>query len=61
MQAVLIEQVLAFQKSLRSFSPITVCILAQCQTLGGGAGGHVSPHEEDASVLKKLFRALYVR
>ena len=33
-------QVIAFQKSWRSFSPITVCILAQCQcrTQGGGGG-----------------------
>ena len=35
-------QVLAFQKSWRSFSPITVCLLAQCQCrtgVGGGGGG----------------------
>ena len=39
-------QVLAFQKSWRSFSPITVCIIAQCQCpTGGGVGGwgHVPP------------------
>ena len=41
-------QVLAFQKSWRSFSPITVCIIAQCQcrTGGGGGGGARAPHEE---------------
>ena len=40
-------QVLAFQKSWRSFSPITVCIIAQCQckTAGGGGGaGDTCPH-----------------
>ena len=33
------QQVLAFQKSWRSFSPITVCIIAQCQCRTGGGGG----------------------
>ena len=50
-------QVLAFQKSWRSFSPITVCIIAQCQCRTGGGWGHVPlpPHEEAAvSVLKKF-------
>ena len=42
-------QVIAFQKSWRSFSPITVCILAQCQCKtqgrgGGGGGGTRAPH-----------------
>ena len=43
-------QVLAFQKSWRSFSPITVCIIAQCQCQTGGEGGlgprAPTPHEE---------------
>ena len=58
-------QVLAFQKSWRSFSPITVCIIAQCQCRSGGGGGgrlgggliarDPTPHEEAAvSVLKKI-------
>ena len=34
-----LPQVLAFQKSWRSFSPITVCIIAQCQFQTGGGGG----------------------
>ena len=40
MVQVCIIQVLAFQKSWRSFSPIIVCIIAQCQcwTRGGGGG-----------------------
>ena len=33
-------QVLAFQKSWRSFSPITVCIIAQCQCQTGGTCPH---------------------
>ena len=53
-------QVIAFQKSWRSFSPITVCILAQCQcrTQGGGGGGGArvrpTPNEEDVSVLNNF-------
>ena len=42
-------QVIAFQKSWRSFSPITVCILAQCQCRtqgGGGGGGTRAPHPQ---------------
>ena len=55
-------QVLAFQKSWRSFNPITVCIIAQCQCRTGGVGGRLgarapTPHEEAAvSVLKKFSR-----
>ena len=37
------RQVLAFHKSWRSFSPITVCIIAQCQCRTGGGWGHVPP------------------
>ena len=33
------QQAVAFQKSWRSFSPITVCIIAQCQCRTGGGGG----------------------
>ena len=57
-------QVLAFQKSWRSFSHITVCILALCQwrTLGGGRPGrHLPtppPLEEAVSVLKKYFSCI---
>ena len=55
------KQVIVYQKSWWSFSPITVCILAQCQCLtgggGGGGGAYASPPEEAVSVLKN--RALY--
>ena len=54
-------QVLAFQKSWRSFSPFTVCILAQrqCRTQGGGAGARAPPPPQEAvSALKKI-RAIY--
>ena len=37
-------QVLAFQKSWRSFSPITVCIIAQCQCRTGGEAGGTCPY-----------------
>ena len=48
------KQVLAFQKSWRSFSPITVCILAQCQCLTRGRGGWgvYDPPEKAVGVLK---------
>ena len=54
-------QVLAFQKSWRSFSPITVCIIALCQCRTGGGGGRGArapiPHEEAAvSAIKKNSR-----
>ena len=61
------EQVLAFQKSWRSFSPITVCIIAQCQcqTGGGGGGGGggaraPTPHEEAAVSVLKSFSRIYM-
>ena len=38
------KQVLAFQKSWQSFSPITVCIIAQCQCRKGGGAGGMCPH-----------------
>ena len=38
------QQVLAFQKSWRSLSPITVCIIAQCQCRTGGGAGDTCPH-----------------
>ena len=38
--------IIAFQKSCRSFSPITVCILAQCQGGGGEGGGTRAPHPQ---------------
>ena len=57
---ILFRQVLAFQKSWRSFSPITECIPAQCQCWTQGAGGGGA--EEAVSVLKKFFfHALYVQ
>ena len=48
-------QVLAFQKSWRSFSSFTVCIVAQCQCRNQGGG--VAGGEEAVSFLKN--RALY--
>ena len=54
-----IIQVLAFQKSWRSFSPITVCILHNASAgLGVRLGARApTPHEEAAvSVLKKKSR-----
>ena len=57
-------QELAFQKSWRSFSPITVCIPAQrqCRTqVGGGGGGggggarvRPTPNKEAVSVLNNF-------
>ena len=47
------------QKSWRSFSPITVCIIAQCQCRTGGEAGGTCPypHEEAAVSILKNFRA----
>ena len=38
------SQVLAFQKSWRSFSPITVCFIAQCQCRTGGEAVGTCPY-----------------
>ena len=40
----ILQQVLAFQKSWRSFSPITVCSIAQCQCPTGGEAGGTCPY-----------------
>ena len=58
-------QVLAFQKSWRSFSPITVCIIAQCQCRTGGGGGGLgarapTPYEEAAVSVLKFFLHIYM-
>ena len=50
-------QVIAFQISWRSFSPITVCILAHCQCQTQGRGGDTRaphPNEEAVSVLNNF-------
>ena len=46
---------ISFSKSWRSFSPITVCILAQCQCRTQPP----PPPKEAVSVLKEIVRALY--
>ena len=58
------EQVLAFQKSWRSFSPITVCIIAQCQCRTGGEAGGMCPYPQRrgrGECPNFFFAHLYVR
>ena len=50
-----------FKKSWRSFSPITVCILAQCQCVTNRrALGALSPQREEAVSVLKHFLAHYM-